>query len=67
MEKGKAFKPNCVEDELSFRMNQSKPGNCCTFIYTSGTTGPPKAVMISHDSYTWVTDAIGRQLRFNTP
>ena len=48
-------------------MNQSKPGNCCTFIYTSGTTGPPKAVMISHDSYTWVTDAIGRQLRFNTP
>ena len=41
-------------------MKMAKPGNCCTFIYTSGTTGPPKAVMISHDSYTWTADAIGR-------
>lgn len=48
-------------------MRLAKPGNCCTFIYTSGTTGPPKAVMISHDSYTWVTDSIGNNFRFGSP
>lgn len=47
-------------------MKAAKPGNCCTFIYTSGTTGPPKAVMISHDSYTWVTDAVGKRFKFDT-
>lgn len=48
-------------------MRQAKPGNCCTFIYTSGTTGPPKAVMISHDNYTWVTDFIGKHFKFHLP
>ena len=55
----KQYKPSKKEDELEERMNMAKPGNCCTFIYTSGTTGPPKAVMISHDNYTWTADAIG--------
>lgn len=51
------YKPQRPQDTLEERANAQKPGNCATFIYTSGTTGPPKAVMISHDNYTFVTDA----------
>lgn len=63
----KQYKPTRKEDELEERMCMAKPGNCATFIYTSGTTGPPKAVMISHDNYTWVTDAVGRRFEFDDP
>ena len=48
-------------------MNDQKPGNCCTFIYTSGTTGPPKAVMISHDNYTWIAAATIKRFGFDAP
>ena len=48
------YKPTRVEDTMEYRGDIQKPGNCATFIYTSGTTGPPKAVMISHDSYTYI-------------
>lgn len=41
------------EAPLEKRIQELKPGKCCTLIYTSGTTGPPKAVMMSHDNLTW--------------
>ena len=44
---------------MEYRAEMQKPGNCATFIYTSGTTGPPKAVMISHDNYTFISDKAG--------
>lgn len=41
------------EKEVERRTEKIKPGHCCTLVYTSGTTGMPKAVMLSHDNYTW--------------
>jgi len=44
--------------ELKKRLDDTRPGHCCTLIYTSGTTGPPKAVMISHDNCTWTASLV---------
>ena len=41
------------DELLNERISMQRPGNCCDIVYTSGTTGPPKAVMLSHDNFTW--------------
>lgn len=61
------YNPKSEEDTIEHRMNDQKPGNCCSFIYTSGTTGPPKAVMISHDNYTWIANATIKRFNFDHP
>ena len=62
LELGKKYVPKNPENSLEFRMKQQKPGNCCTLVYTSGTTGIPKAVMLSHDNYTWTAGYMNRFL-----
>ncbi|KAK7077908.1 catalytic activity protein [Halocaridina rubra] len=44
------------EDELEERLSLSAINQCCYITYTSGTTGPPKGVMCSQDSLTFVGD-----------
>lgn len=49
------FGEKVSDAELEARMNAQLPGHCCSLIYTSGTTGKPKAVMLSHDNWTWTS------------
>lgn len=43
---------------LAERMDAVKPDTVCCYIYTSGTTGSPKAVMVTHDSLTFLSAAL---------
>lgn len=47
-----------VEDEYERRLKTITPNECCSLIYTSGTTGNPKGVMLSHDNFTFVCEAV---------
>jgi long-chain-fatty-acid--CoA ligase ACSBG len=57
------FEGKCEEDTVEGRQLKQKPGKCATFIYTSGTTGMPKAVMVNHDGYNFLSEAIIQRMR----
>lgn len=57
LEIGAKFMKDDKDVQRQERLKRQKPGNCCTLVYTSGTTGNPKGVMLSHDTYTWLSDA----------
>ncbi len=44
--------------ELEERSASVSPDDACVFIYTSGTTGPPKGVILTHDNYRSMVDAV---------
>jgi long-chain-fatty-acid--CoA ligase ACSBG len=54
---GAKFEAENKDKFINERLSSQKPGHCVTLVYTSGTTGPPKAVMLSHDNYTWLVDS----------
>jgi long-subunit acyl-CoA synthetase (AMP-forming) len=53
------------ESELEARLAAQHPDDVCTLIYTSGTTGVPKAVMLSHENFTWLITTGGRIAHVN--
>lgn len=57
LEMGAKFLEQDKDVKRTERMKHQKPGNCATLVYTSGTTGNPKGVMLSHDTYTWLSEA----------
>lgn len=44
------------DEQLEKRIRQQSASDLATLVYTSGTTANPKAVMLSHDNLTWVSD-----------
>ena len=49
-----------LDSDLEARLAAQHPDDVCTLIYTSGTTGVPKAVMLTHENFTWLITTGGR-------
>lgn len=54
-----------VELEYHQRLSEVTANECCALLYTSGTTGNPKAVMLSHDNFTWTAKAVAKRLQIS--
>eukprot|EP00924_Labyrinthula_sp_SR-Ha-C_P013681 augustus_masked-scaffold_5-processed-gene-10.56-mRNA-1 protein AED:0.01 eAED:0.01 QI:0/-1/0/1/-1/1/1/0/746 len=50
------------DDKLDKIIENIQPESCCSTVFTSGTTGKPKAVMISHDNFYYMSLLLHRLL-----
>lgn len=55
-----------VRREHEQRLKTIRPGTCAAIVHTPGTAGQPKAVLLSHDNWSWTAQAVVKQIGLNS-